>query len=134
MTNRKVLRGKQGDHISLPSDRKVVPQIWQIAPETLTCTGENFLHFSTLETWTELTRACPTKGPVLGSLKVPLITAMDSDSIFLFGIVWSSSYCLQFRFFSSILKPWTQVTTKGPVRELCKLLLITAMDWPSCPH
>ena len=32
MTNRKVLRGKQGDHISLPSDRKVVRQIWQIAP------------------------------------------------------------------------------------------------------
>ena len=45
MTNRKVLRGKQGDHISLPSDRKVVRQIWQIAPtylwpETLECSHE----------------------------------------------------------------------------------------------
>ena len=28
----------------------------------------------------------------------------------------------------------TACPTKGPVREVCKLPLITAMDWPSCPH
>ena len=89
------------------------------------------LHFSTLETLTQLIRACPTKGPILGSLQ---IAAHYSNGLNLMGIVWSSSYCLQFRFFSSILKTWTQVTTKGPVREVSKLPLITAMDWPSCPH
>ena len=144
MTNRKVLRGKQGDHMSLPSDRKVVRQIWQIAP-LLTCELKHchvlmktsiyrILHFSTLETLTQLIRACPTKGPILGSLQIAAHYSNGLRFNFLMGIVWSSSYCLQFKFFSSILKTLTQVTTKGPVREVSKLPLITAMDWPSCPH
>ena len=94
----------------------------------------SLLHFSTLETWTELTTACLTKGPILGSQQIAAHYSNGLRFNVLLGIVWSSSYCLQFRFFSSILKTWTQVTTKGPVRELCKLPLITAMDWPSCPH
>ena len=89
MTNRKVLRGKQGDHISLPSDRKVI----QLRP--LTC---ELRHWNALM-WT---------------------------------FDWSTFAF--FNFGNTERELTTACPTKGPVREVCKLPLITAMDWPSCPH